>query len=377
MKRNRVISLLLCAVFFLQICTCDDLVCAAKDTKQQTMTIGMVGDVLLHDRVNASGKKSDGTYQYDHLFANVKKQIESYDLAIVNQEVILGGSKLGLSGYPAFNGAQEVGDSLVKSGFDVVLHATNHALDKGKKGALACLDFWKKKHPEISVVGLHESEEEQNQITVCERNGIKVAILNYTYGTNGIPTPKDMPYLVNRLNKKQIKSDVKKAKKLADFVILAPHWGTEYTLKQTKEQENWAKFFLECGVDLVIGTHPHVIEPVKWLKDDNGHRMLTYYSIGNFINATSGTGKGVANRMVGAIAEVTLKRTKDGKVVIDQYGVKPVVSHIGKKSSNITTYFLSDYTKELAKENQIRKQDSTFSLEYCKDLCKKVFGDLY
>lgn len=348
-----------------------------KPEESNTLTLGMVGDILLHDRVNASGKQKDGTYNYEHLFTNVKEQIESYDVAIVNQEVILGGTELGLSGYPAFNGAFEVGDALVEAGFDVVLHATNHALDKGKKGLLKCLDFWETNYPDITVLGIQDSKEEQEEIPVIERNGIRVAILDYTYGTNGISLPEGMPYVVNLLDKKKVASDIKKAKKCSDFILVTPHWGTEYLLTASSNQKWWANYFLACGADLVIGTHPHVIEPVEWVKDQAGNQMLVFYSIGNFINATSGTGKGVANRMVGAIAEVTLQKQEDGEVVISEYGVEPLVSHLGEISTEITTYRLSDYSTELARKNKIRSQDATFTYPYCKDLCETVFGDLY
>ena len=343
---------------------------------KETLTIGMVGDVLLHDKINDSGKMKDGTYRYDHLFEQVKDQIQSYDLAIVNQEVILGGRELGLSGYPAFNGAFEVGDAIADTGFDVVLHGTNHALDKRKKGVLNCLNFWKSTYPEIGVIGIQDSKQAQDDIYVYEKNGIRVAILNYTYATNGISMPSDMPYLVNMLDEEKVKKDVRKAKKKADFVLIAPHWGTEYSLDVSDEQKTWTKLFLECGADLVIGTHPHVIEPVEWVEGKDGHQMLVYYSIGNFINATSGTGDGVANRMVGAIAEVTLTRTESDKVEITSYGVEPLVSHVLTGPGLITTYRLSDYTKKLAAENEIRLQDHNFSLTYCKKLCRKVFGDL-
>ena len=145
-----------------------------------SVTLYMVGDVLLHDKVRDSGVCEDGTYNYDHFFANVSDDIERADIALVNQEVILGGLELGLSGYPAFNGAYEVGDALVKAGFDVVLHATNHALDKGSQGVLNCLGFWKDNHPEITVIGINASQEEQDTVHILEIKDMKIAVLNYT-----------------------------------------------------------------------------------------------------------------------------------------------------------------------------------------------------
>ncbi len=356
---------------------------AEGDTEQATeeqqpicIDIIMVGDILLHDRVNESGLMEDGTYNYDHMFAQVKDDISEADIAIVNQEVILGGRDMGLSGYPAFNGAFEVGDSLVDAGFDVVLHATNHALDKSKKGIFSCLSFWEENYPEIGVLGIHDTETDAEEIYVKEVEGIKIAVLNYTYGTNGIALPSDMPYAVDMWDEDAIKADVELAKTMADFIIVCPHWGTEYVFEETKDQQKKAQFLADLGVDLVIGTHPHVVEPVKWVEGVNGNDTLVYYSIGNFINATSGDHTGAAARMLGAMAKVTL--TTDGKDVwIEKYGVEPLVTHLVEGSGKITTYRLEDYTPELEALNEMEKQDSSFSIEYCEQICIDVFGDLY
>ncbi len=342
------------------------------------ISIIMVGDILLHTPVAKSGIQEDGSYNFDAVFENVKEEIAAADLAIVNQEVIIGGEELGITGYPSFNAPYELGDALVGAGFDVVLHATNHTLDKGSKGVNNCINFWKSNYPDIAMLGINESEEEQdNNIYVYEQDGISVAILNYTYGTNGIPMPKDMPYAVNLLDEEKVTEDIKKAEELADFTIVCPHWGTEYRLTSSAEQERWTDIFLENGADLVIGTHPHVIEPIEWVSDDNGNEMLVYYSLGNFVNWTSGTGEGVANRMVGGMAEVTICKNEDGDVYISDYGVEPLVCHLSEGSNGVTTYLLSEYSQQLAAENMIIMQDSEFSLEYCENLCDEVWGELF
>ena len=267
-----------------------------SDGGEPEITLVMVGDILLHTPVAESGKKEDGSYDFGAVFSEMREEISSADLALVNQEVILGGEELGVSGYPAFNAPYELGDALVEAGFDVVLHATNHALDKGKKGIVNCLAFWQKEYPDIAVLGIHGSEAEQEEIYVYEQDGIRLAILNYTYGTNGIALPQDMPYAVDLLERERVKADLQRAQEVADFVVVCPHWGTEYVLEETAEQEQWAAFFADNGADLILGTHPHVIEPVEW-----EGAALVYYSLGNFVNWTSGTGEGVANRMVGGM----------------------------------------------------------------------------
>lgn len=346
-----------------------------KEDKVPSLSLVMVGDILLHTPVAESGLQEDGSYNFDALFANVSAAVAQADLALVNQEVILGGKELGVTGYPSFNAPFELGDSLAAAGFDVVLHATNHALDKGKKGIMNCLDFWKNSYPGMAVLGIHESEEDQDEIYVYEQEGIRVAILNYTYGTNGIPLPEGMASAVDLLEEERVKEDLAKARELADFIIVCPHWGTEYNLGISDTQQRWTEIFLENGVDLVIGTHPHVIEPVKWVADENGRSMLVYYSLGNYVNWTSGTGEGTANRMVGGMARVELEMNAGGEVYIADYGVDALVCHVEKGSNGVSVYFLEDYTDSLAQRNEIRSQDPAFSLEYCADLCEEVWGE--
>ena len=155
-------------------------------------------------------------------------------------------------------------------------------------------------------------------------------------------------------------------------------WGTEYRLTSDASQEKWTRIFAGNGADLVLGTHPHVIEPIDWVIDEESdHEMLVYYSLGNFVNWTSGTGEGVANRMVGGMAEVTITKNDNGEVEIEDYGVKPIISHVISGPEGVTTYFLSDYTDVLSEENEIRSQDPEFSREYCINLCNTVWGNLW
>jgi poly-gamma-glutamate synthesis protein (capsule biosynthesis protein) len=238
------------------------------------------------------------------------------------------------------------------------------------------MNYWKTTHPRIAVLGINDSQEAQDQnIYVYEKDDIKVAILNYTYGTNGIPLPKDMPYIVNLLDKNKIEKDVKRAKELADFIIVTPHWGTEYMHTPSKNQRELAEYMAELGVDLVIGAHPHVIQPVEWIESDNGNRMLIYYSLGNFINSTNETGDGVADRMVGAMAKVTIGKNKGEEAFVKNYSAVPLVTHMKTGVGLITTYKFEDYSAELAEENEIIKQDPNFSYEYCIDIWNETFPE--
>lgn len=351
------------------------------ESERAQISILMVGDILLHTPVEASAKQADGTYSYDAIFSNTKEEIRAADLAIVNQEVIIGGEDLGISGYPAFNAPFEIGHDLVEAGFDVICHGTNHALDKGKKGLLNCLNFWEENYPDTAVLGVHDTKEEADEIFFYEQDGIRIAILNYTYSTNGVPMPDDMPFAVDMLtdaNKETIIADIQAAEERADFTVVCPHWGTEYYLGIDSYQKKWTELFLQNGVDLVLGTHPHVIEPIEMIKDEEtGREMLVYYSLGNFVNWTSSSGEGIANRMVGGMAQVTIEKDEKGKTYIKEYGIEPLVCHLEDGVNGVTVYFLNDYTQDLATRNRIISQDPDFSLQYCEDLCESVWGNMY
>ena len=192
------------------------------------VTLVMVGDILLHEQIEQVSRDSDGNYNFDYIFENMKPEIEAADIAIVNQEVIIGGEELGVSGYPAFNAPCEAGDALVAAGFDIVCSATNHALDKGKKGILNCCDFWKKNYPQINVVGINETEDDYENIDIIEKEGIKIAVLNYTYGTNGIAFPSGMPYAVDMLDEDKVVKDIRLRRKML-ILRLFVHTGEPNT----------------------------------------------------------------------------------------------------------------------------------------------------
>lgn len=349
---------------------------AKQKSKENELDLVMAGDVLLHLRLAYWSEDGKGGYDFNPIFKLIKPIIKKADLAIVNQETILGGKELGVSGYPTFNGPYELGDAIANAGFDVVLQSNNHSLDRGKQGIYNCLNFWKK-YPKIKTVGINTSEAQKKKLCIYKKNGIKVAILNYTYGTNGIPLPKGMPYAVNYLVKDEVINDIKRAEKEADFTIVCPHWGTEYYRGITDYQKAWSKIFVENGVDLVLGCHPHVIEPIRYVTDKKtGHKMLVYYSLGNFINSTMSDGR-VGDRYVGGLAKVKLKRGTDNKVRIAKYGVKATVMHNGGTKYGSRVYPLTQYTEELAKKNVMKAQDYMFSLEFCKNICDEVWGKIW
>lgn len=338
------------------------------------VTLLAVGDNLIHIEVVQSGKQEDGSYDYNHLYDEIKDEILAADIAVVNQETILGGKDLTYSGYPAFNSPTEIGDALVEAGFDVVLHATNHTMDKGLKGVANTFEHWNN-YSDITVLGINQTEEDRSRISIIEKNGIKIAMLNYTYSLNGYKVPKDMPYLVNMLDKAQMKVDIKKAHNEADFIIVYPHWGTEYVYEPVRSQRDLVDFYYELGVDLVIGTHPHVIQPVEWITSESGHSMLVYYSLGNFLSYQK-----EAPRMLGGIAQVNIIKDDTGTYINDA-AITPIITHYehGPTDYNYGIYKLSEYSSQLGDVHGVSDiaNHGAFSYEEALRTARQVLGTWY
>ena len=331
----------------------------------------MIGDMLIHKPVYKSGFQSDGSLNYDHFFQNIQEDLDEAEIKIVNQETILGGSDLGFSSYPCFNSPQEIGDSEAAAGFNVILHATNHTMDKGYTAIKNTMDFWKNNYPDIKVLGINDNVEEQKNIQLYEQNGFKIALLNYTYGTNGINLPSDKPYLVNLLNEQKVTEDITLAKSIADFIVVLPHWGTEYRYTPDSLQQKYTKLFSDLGVDLVIGTHPHVLENIEIITNEEGHDMLVYYSLGNYVS-----GQTKRDRVIGGMAKVSIEKDYEtGECYITEYELDPIVTQQG----TYTCYKLEDYNDELAKQNRIRNYSgcSNFDMNYINELCTKILGDSF
>lgn len=268
-----------------------------NEDKHYEASLIAVGDYLIHSSVYKDANRlanSDG-YDFKPMISYIKEIVSNYDIAYYNQETILGGSELGLSDYPTFNSPYEAGDAMLDAGFNLVSLATNHTMDSGKKAVENSCKYWQSKE-NVLTAGSYCSEEERNKINIKEINNIKYTMLNYTYGTNGMPVAND--YLVNvwptdidninnpekdtkyQAYKKQVKEDIDKVKDKVDFLIVAMHWGVEYTHEPTAYEKDMASYLASLGVNLIIGTHPHVIQPVTWIDD-----TLVIYSLGNFISA--------------------------------------------------------------------------------------------
>lgn len=276
-----------------------------KEPKEYEASLFMVGDALIHYGVYNDAKQSDGSYDFKPMFEYIKPISSKYDLVYYNQETILGGASLGYSSYPRFNSPQEVGDAFIDAGFNMVSLATNHTMDKGEKGVINSVNYWKTKKDKVVYSGqwISSEEREQEVSQIYEKNGIKYAFLSYTTWTNGLETPSGKEYLNNVYSPEKAAADIQKVKDKADVIIVAMHWGTEYSLGVNDKQDEIANYLSDLGVNIIIGSHPHVVEPVEYI---NNGKTFVIYSLGNFISD-----QGVKERLIGLMMELTIKKRVD------------------------------------------------------------------
>ena len=271
-------------------------------------SIVMVGDALIHMPINYTHKTSNG-YDFTNILKYIKPIVSEYDLKYYNQETILGGTSLGLSGYPQFNSPQEVGDAFRDAGFNLVSLATNHSMDNyyrtGGKTITNSVNYWKKYADDVIAAGSYTSQEDRDEVIIKEVNGIKYGFLSYTEQTNGLAVPKS--YLVNVYSKDKVKKDIEAYKEKADAIIVAMHWGSEYTHYPTTSEKEIAKYLASLGVNLIVGCHPHVIQPMTYIGD-----TLVVYSLGNFVSNQDSVAK-----LTGLMASANIvKRTYHGKTTV-------------------------------------------------------------
>jgi poly-gamma-glutamate capsule biosynthesis protein CapA/YwtB (metallophosphatase superfamily) len=285
---------------------------AAKDFKSSA-TLTAVGDILIHGLVYNAAKTKNG-YDFTPMFSKVKPYLESADLTIANQETMIGGQEMGLSTYPRFNSPYELASALQDSGVDIVSIANNHSIDRGEQAILNATAFYNKIG--LPYTGAYHSEEDSQTIRTIKRNGITFSFLAYTYGTNGIPVPKGKPYLVNLLDLSKISNEIKLAKQLSDVVVVSLHFGNEYQRMPSDEQKQIAKDVVNFGADIILGHHPHVLQPMEWIETENGNKGFVAYSLGNFLSSQKSI-----YREIGGILTLTVhKEVSNGetRITVDQ-----------------------------------------------------------
>ncbi|GGN58739.1 CapA family protein [Oceanobacillus indicireducens] len=271
----------------------------------EEITISSIGDVLLHEPVYVDAW-TGSTFNFSPMLEKVEAYLSEATITTANQESMIGGVELGLSTYPAFNSPKEIGNALKDAGVDVVMLANNHTLDRGEKAIQQAINHWE--NLDMMYVGAYKDEADRKKVRVIETDeGISVAFLNYTYGTNGIPVPEDKPYLVNLIDQEQMAEDIAEAEAEADIIVLNLHFGNEYERMPNEEQKELVQFAADHGVHAVIGHHPHVLQPAAWVEGKDGNKTLVIYSLGNFLSNQQGLYKRIGGMFTFTVTKTTYK----------------------------------------------------------------------
>lgn len=333
-----------------------------------TLHMLSVGDNLIHDGIFKQAQKRAGGSGYDFSFcyARVKDTIAAADIATINQETIVANS-YEPSGYPLFNSPDELGQTVVDTGFDVVNLANNHMLDKTSKGLSQAIDFWD--GTPLVRTGAYKNTEDLNRVEYIEKNGIKIGLVGITQYTNGLSLPSDSPlkYILTT-DEVTIERKIKAAKAECDVVLVNVHWGSEYTTTPSQDQKNLAKKMAAWGANVIIGHHPHVLQPMEWIDTGDGTRTLVAYSLGNFISQQN-----TAARVIGGMVHYDItKDVQSGKITVSNVRFETIVTHYVSGGHDVQIYPLTEYSDALAKKQAERIKQSDFSIAYIENFVKDV-----
>ena len=293
--------------------TCSSCVSAFPAASSESLAVAQgrrlkfffAGDSLLHEPVYKDAENEDGAFDFGRQLDSLLDIVKDYDLAYYNQETILGGKGLGLSGYPRFNSPQEFGEYMVSKGFNLVSTANNHCLDRGIAGINASSAFWSR-FDQVLVAGTYATEEESRLIPSFTVKGMRVALMAYTYGTNVIEPKHDWQVNIYLGHEEEMLGRVRQASEENDVVIVAMHWGLEYTHEVHKEQRKLARRLAKAGATIIIGSHSHVVAPFEWIDG-----VPVFYSMGNLISSQTGI-----DRRTGLIGSLVIDVDNDGKAVV-------------------------------------------------------------
>ncbi len=294
-----------------------------KEETDTTFTLTAIGDVMCHNTQYMDAFDSDtGTYDFSYVFDNISSYTKTADICIGNLETSFAGEDRGYSNYPTFNSPDSLADSLKSIGVDVLSTAGNHALDMGFSGLSRTIDVLDK--ADISHLGTYKTQEDQDKVLIKYVKGVKIAFIDYTYGTNGISVPSDKKFCINLIDKDLIKKHIETVKNQnADMIVACMHWGTEYQTKQNSEQEELADFLFQNGVNVIIGNHPHVIQPMEkrtvTLEDGSTRDGFVVYALGNFI-----CDQNAVNTRDSIILNLKITKHTDGSITIDNYDYVPI-----------------------------------------------------
>lgn len=353
----------------------------ATENQQQTIDkieyskisfLGAGDNIVYYGTVRDAQKNAsvsgDRVYNFKPIYSEVASLIESADVSFINQETLMCGDGYEFSYYPCFNGPQDMGYDLAELGFDVIGMANNHMLDKGSNGLLKTIEFWDT--IPVTTVGGYKNKEDYNTIRVHEEQGVKIAFLAFAEHTNGLSNSKNGSVYIPYLNEANIEELVADAKEVADLVFVSVHWGDEGAFKPNDNQKKYAKIFADSGVDVVIGHHPHVIQPVEWIEGKDGNKTLCVYSLGNFMAEQA-----YAYNMVGGMISFDIVSVNNTKPTIENVVFIPTVFDWGAAFYDNRVYLLENYTEEMANNHGIKSYGRKTSLSQLRGYVSSTISD--
>lgn len=335
-----------------------------------TVSFVAVGDNIVHSTVLADAKSlaegTDKEYNFVPMFENIKEYISEADFAYINQESPIAGADRGYSGYPMFNAPDQVIYDLKEVGFDIFNIANNHMLDRHSSGYERTIEFFNSQ-TDITMIGGYADEDDFNNYRIIEKDGIKIALLAYTYGTNGInpsSASEAVIPLCDEYSNDVIDRQTKEARELADIVIVSIHWGNEHWFEPSWLQKQQMEIMVNNNVDVILGSHPHVLEPMFWQERPDGGRTLVIYSLSNILS-----GMNYMRNHVGGIAGFDIIKTGDEACVGNAYFI-PTVCHFDNRVRGFKLYKFSDYTEELLRKHgtQVRGTDTYRDMDYLRGI---------
>lgn len=338
-----------------------------------TLRFSATGDNLIHNGIYEQAKRraqqnGGNGYDFSYCYENMRQFYSDFDINWINQETLVSDT-LEPSTYPCFSTPGDMGRELYELGFRVFNLSNNHTYDKDTQGLQATLDFWASMPQGVITAGLYADSSTRPVIQTV--NGVRIAYLGFTEHTNGIKTPEAAPAHVIYTSELDVMQQLlEQARSEADVVVVSVHWGVEGSHSVTQAQRDLAQKMADWGADVIIGTHPHVVQTAQWLTASDGRQAFVAYSLGNFLNAQS-----TADTMVGMILTFTIEKTTqpDGSSIttVQNPLFYPTVNHYDANYANIRIYLLRDYTDDLAAAHGVREKFPGFSCGYITSMLKE------
>lgn len=337
-----------------------------------------VGDNIVHSTVLADAKKlaegTDKDYNFVPMFENIREYIEEADFAYINQESPIAGIDRGYSGYPMFNAPDRVIYDLKEVGFDIFNIANNHMLDRHSSGYKRTVEFMNSQR-DITTIGGYLDEDDYNNYRIVEKDGIKIAMLAYTYGTNGInpdPASEMVIPLCDQYSNDEIDRQTKEAREIADIVIVSIHWGNEHWFTPSWLQEEQMEIMVNNNVDVILGSHPHVLEPMFWKDRPDGGRTLVVYSLSNILS-----GMNYMRNHLGGIVGFDIIKMGEDDAFVGNASFIPTVCHFNSSVRQFKLHKLSDYTEDMLRTHgtQVRGTDTYRDMNYLYGIVEETIPD--